>query len=126
MINGFVFYPLTYSNIFQMFPLSQLLPLEILDLVLSFLKPEDILMLEDCLPRVQHCPRYKRLVNKTRWFNQMWHKISDHGELHEHCIHVCLPEITMNPFNDHDEYLEHEDSLFCYFQGKGIFLLPCE
>ena len=47
----------------------QLLPLEILDLLLSFLKPEDILMLRNCLPRVQHCPRFKRLVNKTSWFN---------------------------------------------------------
>ena len=47
----------------------QLLPLEILDLLISFLKPEDILMLRDCLPRVQHCPRFKRLVNKTSWFN---------------------------------------------------------
>ena len=47
----------------------QLLPLEILDLLISFLKPEDILMLRDCLPRVEHCPRFKRLVNKTSWFN---------------------------------------------------------
>ena len=65
MINGFVFYPLTYSNIFQIFPLFQQLPLEILDFVLSFLKHEDILMLQDCLPRVQHCPRYKRLVKQA-------------------------------------------------------------
>ena len=124
MINGFVFYPLTYSNIFQMFPLFQQLPLEILDLVLSFLKHEDILMLQDCLPRVQHCPRYKRLVNQSKLLNQMWHKISDYGELHEHCKHICLPEVTMNPFNVHDEYLEHEDSFSCYFQGKGIFCYP--
>ena len=124
MINGFVFYPLTYSNIFQMFPLFQQLPLEILDFVLSFLKHEDILMLQDCLPRVQHCPRYKRLVNQSELLNQMWHKISDYGELHEHCKHICLPEVTMNPFNVHDEYLEHEDSFSCYFQGKGIFCYP--
>ena len=81
-------------------------------------------MLQDCLPRVQHCPRYKRLENKTRWFNQMWHKISDHGELHEHCIHICLPEVTMNPFNDYDLEKEEEDSLSCYFYGKGIFCFP--
>ena len=49
----------------------QLLPLEILDLLLSFLKPEDILMLRNCLPRVQHCPRFKRLVNKTSWFSRV-------------------------------------------------------
>ena len=47
----------------------QLLPLEILDLLISFLKPEDILMLRDCLPYLEHCPRFKRLVNKTSWFN---------------------------------------------------------
>ena len=52
----------------------------------------------------------------------MWRKISDHGELHEHCIHICLPEITMNPFNDHE--LEDEDSLSCYFDGKDIFCYP--
>ena len=99
-----------------MFPLFQQLPLEILDLLLSFLKPEDILMLQDCLPRVRHCPRYKSLENKTRWFNQMWRKISDHGELHQHCIHICLSEVTMNPFNEHE--LEDEDSLSCYFDGN--------
>ena len=81
-------------------------------------------MLQDCLPRVQHCPRYKRLVKQTKLLNQMWHKISDYGELHEHCMHICLPEVTMNPFNVHDEYLEHEDSFSCYFQGKGIFCYP--
>ena len=105
-----------------MFP--QLLPLEILDLLLSFLKPEDILMFRNFLPRVQHCPRYKRLVTKTRRFNGMWGKIAYYKELHENCIHICLPEITMNPFNDHDEYLEHEDSFYCYFHGKGIFCYP--
>ena len=46
----------------------------------------------------------------------MWRKISDHGELHEHCIHICLPEVTMNPFNVHE--LEDEDSLSCYFDGN--------
>ena len=104
-----------------MFTLFQQLPLEILDLLLSFLKPEDILMLQDCLPRVQHCPRYKRLVKQTKLLNQMWHKISDYGELHEHCMHICLPEVTMNPFNDCDKWLEDEDSLSCYFEGKDIF-----
>ena len=54
----------------------------------------------------------------------MWYKISDYGELHKHCIHVCLPEVTMNPFNEHDELLENEDSLSCYFDGKGIFCYP--
>ena len=107
-----------------MFTLFQQLPLEILDLLLSFLKPEDILMLQHCLPRVQHCPRYKRLVKQTKLLNQMWHKISDYGELHEHCMHICLSEVTMNPFNDHDHELEGEDSLSCYFEGKGIFCYP--
>ena len=78
-------------------------------------------MLQDCLPRVQHCPRYKRLVKQTKLLNQMWYKISDYGELHEHCMHICLPEVTMNPFNDCDKWLEDEDSLSCYFEGKDIF-----
>ena len=81
-------------------------------------------MLQDCLPRVQHCPRYKRLVKQTKLLNHMWHKISDYGETHEHCIHICLPEVTMNPFNDHDKLLEDEDSLYCYFDGKDIFCYP--
>ena len=102
----------------------QLLPLEILDLLLSFLKPEDILMLRNCLPRVQHCPRFKRLVNKTSWFNRMWDEISYHEQIHENCIHICLPEVTINPFNDYDLEKEVEDSESCYFLGKGIFCFP--
>ena len=102
----------------------KLLPLELLDIICSYLRAEDVLTLRKIFPLVAHCPRYKRLVNKTRWFNRMWDKISYHREIHEDCIHVCLPEITMNPFNDYDEYLEHEDSFYCYFRGKGIFCYP--
>ena len=48
--------------------LFQLLPLEILDMMCSFLKAEDILMLRETLPMIRHCPRYKKLINKTRCF----------------------------------------------------------
>ena len=71
----------------------QLLPLEILDLLLSFLKPEDILMLRNCLPRVQHCPRFKRLVNKTSWFNHPKRSrltLLIFVTAHSHLVHLCI------------------------------------
>ena len=106
-----------------MFSLFKLLPLELLDIVCLYLKAEDILTLRKILPMVTHCPRYKRLMGKTRWFNRMWDEIAEYRQIHENCIHVCLPEITVNPYNDHDAYMQDEDSLLCYFHGRGIFCL---
>jgi hypothetical protein len=106
-----------------MFSLFKLLPLELLDRLCSYLKAEDILTLRKILPTVTHCPRYKRLMGKTRCFNRMWNEIAEYREIHENCIHVCLPEITVNPHNDHDAYMEDEDSLLCYFHGRSIFCL---
>ena len=106
-----------------MFSLFKLLPLELLDRLCSYLKAEDILTLSKILPTVTHCPRYKRLMGKTRCFNRMWNEIAEYREIHENCIHVCLPEITVNPHNDHDAYMEDEDSLLCYFHGRSIFCL---
>jgi hypothetical protein len=103
--------------------LFELLPLEILDMVCSFLKAEDILMLFNTLPMVKHCPRYKRLIGKTIQFNQMWDEIAEYRHLHEKCIHVCLPQITVNPHHDYDTYLENTDEMLCYYEGRGIFCL---
>ena len=69
------------------------LPLEILDAICSFLRAEDILMLHETLPNVRHCPRYKRLINKTKILNQIWIEIGEYRRLHDNCIHVCLPQI---------------------------------
>ena len=102
----------------------KLLPLELLDIICSYLKAEDVLTLCEILPLVAHCPRYKKLVNKTRWYNRMWNEIADYRRIHENCIHVCLSEITKNPFNDYDEYKEYEDTESCYYHGKGIFCYP--
>ena len=54
----------------------------------------------------------------------MWDEISYHEQIHENCIHICLPEVTINPFNDYDLEKEVEDSESCYFLGKGIFCFP--
>ena len=107
-----------------MFPLLLSLPLEVLNILISFLKPEDILVLGSCLPSVQDCPVYKKLVGKTIRYSRMWDKFSHYKELHEDCIHICLPKVTKNPFNESDDYLQREDSFSCSFLGKGIFCYP--
>jgi hypothetical protein len=93
--------------------LFQLLPLEILDMMCSFLKAEDILMLRETLPMVRHCPRYKKLINKTKRLNQMCYEIGKYRRLHEKCIHVCLPQITVNPYFKCENYVENEDDMHC-------------
>ena len=72
------------------------LPLEILDVICSFLRAEDILMLHETSPNVRHCPRYKRLINKTKLLNQMWIEIGEYRRLHK-SVHFCLPQISVNP-----------------------------
>ena len=108
---------------FQMSSLFQLLPLEILDMMCSFLKAEDILMLRETLPMIRHCPRYKKLINITKRLNQMWDEIGEYRRLHAKCIHVCLPQITVNPHFKYDSYAENEDEMHCYYDGCGIFCL---
>ena len=99
------------------------LPLEILDLIRSFLRAEDILMLSETLPNVRHCPRYKRLINKTKILDQMRIEIGEYRHLHKNCIHVCLPQITVNPYYKCDDYIENEDEMQYHYNGRGIFCL---
>ena len=93
--------------------LFELLPLEILDMVCSFLKAEDILMLFNTLPMVKHCPRYMRLMSKTKRLNQMWDEIAEYRRLHEKFIHVCSSQITVNPYFKCDNYVMNEDEMHC-------------
>ena len=89
---------LSFPNIDLHFPyvfFNTNITVEILDMFCSFFKAEDILMLQEALPIVRHCPRCKRLVNKTNQLNQLWFEIGEYRCLHENCIHVCLPQITL-------------------------------
>ena len=64
-------------------------------------------------------------MSKTKRLNQMMIKISEYWELHESCIHVCLPQITVNPHLNSDDGDEDEDvGMCCYYDGIGIFCLP--
>jgi hypothetical protein len=100
------------------------LPLEILDMICSFLRAEDIMMLRETLPYVRQCPTYKRLLDKTKKFNQMWNAIADYRYEHEHCIHVCLPQVSVNPHNEIDGSRWSDDQMQCDFGGRGVFCLP--
>ena len=94
-----------------------------MDLLLSFLKPEDILMLCKILPMVIDCPKYKRLMGKTKPLNEMWDKVVFEASTHENCIHVCLSQITVNPHHNCDAFVDNTDGMVCYFDGRGIFCL---
>ena len=78
-------------------------------------------MLEKTLHLVRNCLQYKKLMKKTIHFDEMWFEVAEYQRIQEDCIHVCLPQITVNPFNDSDICIENE--MECYFNGRGIFCL---
>ena len=52
-------------------------------------------------------------------------EIGEYRELYESCIHVCLPQITVNPrFNSDDDDDDEDGGMRCYYDGIGIFCLP--
>ena len=86
-----------------------------LNMLCSYLKAEDVLMLRETLPIIRDCSNYKKLMSKTKRLNQIMIEISEYRELHESCIHVCLPQITVNPHLTSDDDGDDEDVGMCCY-----------
>ena len=62
-------------------------------------------------------------MQKTIHFDEMWEQLSEYQRLHEECIHVCVQQVTVNPFSDSYLCIENEMEMGCYLDGWGIFCL---
>jgi hypothetical protein len=96
----------------------QLLPSYIIEHIASFLIHEDIIMLGEALPKVIKFPIYKRIYVNTKHMNDMWNELSFYRKKHEHCIHICLNQVTSNPHCNFDNQNENEDVINCYYNGR--------
>ena len=69
----------------------------------------------------QGCIVYQKLVGETVEHEDMWIDIANYRRIHENCIHVCLPKITMNPHYRRDLEIGDDEELKCQYDGRGIF-----
>ena len=96
------------------------LPFEILNMICEYLLPEDLINFADAYTKVKDSKQYRKLMNETLKNRTKWTDLQKYANEHEHCIHVCLGEVTVNPHCKNDLLYQKHYEYKCDFNGRGI------
>ena len=117
-----VFHPCyKYTYISECLSSECLSTLKMLDMICTYLIPEDLLSFSLSYQRVKKCSVYQKLMGETVEHEDMWIDIANYRRIHENCIYVCLSKITMNPHYMRHLEIEDDEELKYPYDGHGIF-----
>ena len=72
-------------------------------------------------PTVMDTIRLMSMTGETVEHEDMWIDIANYRRIHDNCIHVCLPKITIYPHYKRDLEIKDADDVKCQYGGRGIF-----